>query len=258
MTDDKTLFVTGAAAGIGREAAKLFHARGYAVGLYDVDVASLERLAAELGSRCSYAALDVTQPEAFATAAATFHERFGRFDVLLNNAGVLTMGRFADVSLEAHRRTIDVNVNGVINGMFAALPHLRATARAHGAARIINMASASTIYGTPDHSTYSASKAAVRALTEALAIELAAERIRVCDVLPSYVDTAMVTAQAQPSALVAKMGIAHTAQEVAELIWQAASSNDVHVFGNRSLAVSDRVARLLPGLTRAALKRMRR
>lgn len=257
MMNDKTLFVTGAAAGIGREAARLFHARGYAVGLYDVDVANVERLAAELGARCTYGALDVTDASAFASAAAAFHERFGRFDVLLNNAGVLTMGPFADLPLEAHRRTIDVNVNGVIHGMAAALPHLRVTARAHGEARIINMASASTIYGTPDHSTYSASKAAVRALTEALSFELASDGIRVCDVLPSYVDTAMVTAQATPSMLVAKMGIAHTAHEVAELIWHATTSNEVHVFGNRALAASDRVARLLPGLTRRAIKRMR-
>ena len=143
---------------------------------------------------------------------------------------------------------------GVINGVAAALPHLRATAAAHGRAHIINMCSASAIHGSPDHSSYSASKFAVRGLTEALSIELEADSIVVCDVLPAFVDTAMVTGQENQSVLVEKMGIVHTAADVAELIWSAASGNRVHWFGNRSLGIGDRLARLFPGAARRVLR----
>jgi NAD(P)-dependent dehydrogenase (short-subunit alcohol dehydrogenase family) len=256
MDPQKTIFITGAAAGIGREAARLFHSRGYAVGLYDVDLAGAEALAAELGSRCMAGKLDVTDAKAFGDALGAFVARFERLDVLLNNAGVLKMGRFEEVPLEMHRRTIDVNVYGVVVGIAAALPHLRATAARHGEARIVNMCSASAIYGVPDHSTYSASKFAVRALTESLNLEFERDRIFVSDVLPSYVNTGMVTNQATPSKIVSRMGIAHQPGQIAELIWESASGDRVHRFGNVGLAVTDRVARLLPGLTRSLTKLM--
>jgi NADP-dependent 3-hydroxy acid dehydrogenase YdfG len=114
MDPRRTLFITGAAAGIGRETARLFHSRGFGVGLYDIDRSGVEALAGELGSRALTGTLDVTDAAAFAEACSDFQSHFGRFDVLLNNAGVLRMGRFEEVPLEMHRRTIDVNVNGVI------------------------------------------------------------------------------------------------------------------------------------------------
>jgi NAD(P)-dependent dehydrogenase (short-subunit alcohol dehydrogenase family) len=257
MDQRRTLFITGAAAGIGRETARLFHSRGYAVGLYDVDRAGVEALARELGPRAIAAELDVTNAGTLAEACSNFQGHFGRFDVLLNNAGVLRMGRFDEVPLEMHRRTIDVNVNGVVNGIAGALPHLRSTARMHGRARIINMCSASAVYGTPDHSTYSASKFAVRALTEALSLEFEPYGIIVSDILPGYVDTGMVRDQTQPSAILDKIGVAHTPDQIAELIWRAASDDKVHRFGNFGLAVSDRFARMLPGVTRRVMERLR-
>ena len=257
MDQKRTLFITGAAAGIGRETARLFHSRGYGVGLYDVDRAGVEALARELGQRAIAAELDVTNAAALADACSSFQGHFGRFDVLLNNAGVLKMGRFDEVPLEMHRRTIDVNVNGVINGIAGALPHLRATARIHGRTRIINMCSASAVYGTPDHSTYSASKFAVRALTEALSLEFEPYGVIVSDILPGYVDTGMVRDQTQPSTILDKIGVAHTPEQIAELIWQAASDDKVHRFGNFGLAVTDRFARMLPGVTRRVMERLR-
>jgi NAD(P)-dependent dehydrogenase (short-subunit alcohol dehydrogenase family) len=257
MDPKRTLFITGAAAGIGRETARLFHSRGFGVGLYDIDRSGVEALAGELGARALTGTLDVTDAAAFAEACSDFQSHFGRFDVLLNNAGVLRMGRFDDVPLEMHRRTIDVNVNGVINGIAAALPHLRATARQHGKAHVINMCSASAIYGTPDHSTYSASKFAVRALTEALSLEFSSYGIVVSDVLPGYVDTGMVRDQAQPSAILDKIGVAHAPDQIAELIWKAASGDKVHRFGNIGLAFTDRFARMLPGITRRVMDRLR-
>jgi NAD(P)-dependent dehydrogenase (short-subunit alcohol dehydrogenase family) len=256
MAQHKSIFITGAAAGIGRETARLFHRNGYVVGAYDVDRAGAEALAAELGPRAEAGVLDVTDAKAFAAAVSAFAGRAGRLDILFNNAGILRMGRFEDVPLEMHHRTIDVNVNGVVNGVAAALPHLRVTARAFGEARIINMCSASSIYGVPDHSTYSASKFAVRALTESLSLELAADRIIVSDILPGYVDTGLVRDQAQPSAVFTKVGIAHSPQQIAELVLAAASGDRLHSFGNRGLAVTDRLARAFPWVTRRVMKRI--
>jgi len=246
MGAEKSIFITGAAAGIGKAAAELFHERGYAVGLYDVDQAGVDALAAQLGSRALPGKLDVTDADAVAAAIDGFHDQFGRLDVLLNNAGILRMGRFADVPLATHRATIDVNVGGVINGVAAALPHLRSTAAEHGRAHIITMCSASALHGTPDHSTYSASKFAVRGLTEALRIELSPDNIVVSSVLPSFVDTEMVTKQASPSSLIEAMGVSHTPLEIAALIFAAANGDRLHWFGNTSLAIGDRLARLFP------------
>jgi len=257
MDQTRTIFITGAAGGIGRETARLFHSRGYGIGLFDVDRAGVDALARELGPRTQAGELDVTDAAAFSAACTNFQGHFGRFDVLLNNAGILRMGRFDQVPLEVHRRTIDVNVNGVINGIAASLPHLRTTARIHGQARIINLCSASAIYGTPDHSSYSASKFAVRALTEALSLEFAPDKIIVSDILPGYVDTNMVRDQAQPSTILDRIGVAHSADQVAELIWRAASDDNVHRFGNLGLAVTDRFARMFPGVTRRVIKRLR-
>ena len=143
----------------------------------------------------------------------------------------------------------------VINGVAAALPHLKTTAAAHGQAHIISMCSASAIYGTPEHSTYSASKFAVRGLTEALNIELQREGIVVCDVLPSYVDTGMLSQQEQPSHLLTTGGLSHTPNDVAEMIWSAASSRRLHWFGNRALGMGDRLSRVFPGAFRWAFRR---
>ncbi len=225
------------------------------MGLYDVNGPGVEALAAELGSRCFAAELDVTDADAFAEAADSFQNHFGRFDVILNNAGVLQMGRFEQVPLKMHTRTLDVNIGGVVNGVAAALPHLRANAGAHGRAHIINMCSASSLYGTPDHSTYSASKFAVRGLTEALNLEFESQGIVVCDVLPAYVDTEMISEQEDTSQLVESMGLEHTPAEVAELIWAAASGEKLHWFGNRQLSISDRLTRLFPTAARAVFRR---
>ncbi len=90
----------------------------------------------------------------------------GRLDVLFNSAGVLRMGHFEDLSAEQHRFTLDVNVAGTLQMFLAALPYLKKARRP----RVINMSSASALYGVPHLASYSASKFAVRGLTEALGI----------------------------------------------------------------------------------------
>lgn len=185
MTSPSVL-VTGAAAGIGRATALLFARNGYRVGAYDVDEAGLASVAAEHDGIVT-GILDVTDPEAWETALAAFCTD-GRLDILVNNAGLLSSGPFEDIPLARHRQLVAVNVDGVVNGCYRAFGYLRATP----GAQVVNMCSASAIYGQPELATYSATKFAVRGLTEALELEWARHDIRVLALWPMFVDTGMV------------------------------------------------------------------
>ena len=113
--------------------------------------------AAELGENplaLSGDVLDVTDAEAFAQALHHFAGHHGRLDVLLNNAGILSVGDFESIDTVRHALIVDINLKGVINGCHAALPWLRHTPDS----RVINLASASAIYGTPGYASYSATK----------------------------------------------------------------------------------------------------
>ncbi|MDP9821916.1 SDR family oxidoreductase [Nocardioides massiliensis] len=207
----KTMMVTGAAAGIGRAIARRFAQAGYRVGAYDVDTAGLATLADELGDRVVIGELDVRDAAGWQASLADLTKASdGALHVLVNNAGILRSGAFTDIALEDQRAIVDVNVTGVLNGCHTAYPFLRAADGAH----VVNLASASAIYGQPDLATYSASKFAVRGLTEALDLEWADDRISVTALWPLFVDTAMVTGM--DTGATRSLGIRLTAEDVAE------------------------------------------
>jgi NAD(P)-dependent dehydrogenase (short-subunit alcohol dehydrogenase family) len=246
----RNIFITGAASGIGRLTALRFAREGWRIGAFDIDTAGLDTLQAELGEdSCLIARLDVTDRDAFAAAIDRFGAwSGGSMDVLFNNAGILQQGRFEAIPLDSHLRTIDVNVRGVVIGTYLALPLLKATPDAC----ILSMCSASAVYGTPDHSVYSATKFAVRALTEALSLELAAAGIRVVDLMPSFVATPMVLDQTNPSPMVARMGIAHQPEEIAEWAWRAVHGRRIHWMALQ-LRLTDILASMFPGIVRFAM-----
>lgn len=214
----RSIFITGAAAGIGSESALLFARNGYRVGAYDVDVAGLDALKAEIegfGGSVVTGELDVRDPARWAEQLADFTGTSGRLDILVNNAGVLASGRFEDTSLAAHRRMVDINVVGTINGTHAAFPYLRDT---HGA-RVVNLCSASAIYGQPELATYGATKFAIRGLTEALDLEWSVHDIRVIALWPLFVQTSMVVGM--DTGATRSLGIKLTARDVADELWSA-------------------------------------
>jgi NAD(P)-dependent dehydrogenase (short-subunit alcohol dehydrogenase family) len=252
------IFITGAAAGIGRATAKLFASRGWFVGAYDMNVAGLESLAAEIGAgNCITGKLDVTDAAAFSAALGRCFEAAGRrLDVLFNCAGILSVGHFEDIPLSRHHQIVDINLKGVLNGFHCALPFLKQTR----GARVISMASASAIYGSPAYASYSASKFAVRGLTEAMNIEWARHGITVMDVWPIFVNTAMVTEIEQPESL-KKMGVHLQASDVASVIWRAAHRPHwlprVHWFVGRETWFLWLATRLIPvWLMRVITKRI--
>lgn len=216
----RSIFITGAAAGIGRAVAQRFARAGWFVGLYDVDEAAVQALALSLGPRrCHAGRLDVSCSDAWAPQLEAFwHEAGERMDVLFNNAGVAATGPFEATELSRHHRLIDINLKGVLNGCHAALPWLLRTR----GARVINMCSASALYGQPLLSSYSATKAAVRSLTESLDIEWQRHGVRVVDVLPLFVNTAMVADEVSKMKTVQTLGVRLSADDVAGTVWRLA------------------------------------
>ena len=251
----KSIFITGAAAGIGRATAQRFAAAGWRVGLYDINFAGVSALAGEIGAAAVAGRLDVTDAEAFAAALADFAAGAGgRIDVLFNNAGVLATGDFEAVPLARCHQLIDINAKGVVNGCHAALPYLKA---AQG--RVINMASASSLYGTPAFAVYSASKFFVRGLTEALNIEWARYGVYVCDVSPLFVDTPMVAAMTDKPRSVSALGVRLSASDIAAVVYRAATCSrwcgPVHWLPGVQTRLLALLNRLLPSrLARASSK----
>lgn len=216
----RSIFITGAAAGIGRAVAERFAKAGWFVGLFDVDEAAVRALCDQLGAQRAVAGrLDVADPAQWGPALATFMQAAGRLDVLFNNAGIAVTAPFEEAAIERHHRVIDINLKGVLNGCYSALPFLRQTP----GARVINMCSASALFGQPMLSTYSATKAAVRSLTEALDIEWQKHDIRVMDVLPLFVNTAMVRDEVAKMKTVQTLGVHLTADDVAQTVWRLAA-----------------------------------
>ncbi|WP_111655727.1 SDR family oxidoreductase [Isoalcanivorax indicus] len=218
-----TILITGAASGIGAATARLFHQRGWQVGLLDISADALATLASELGNAW-HQPLDVRDAEAAQQAVNDFAHSAGGLRVLFNCAGVLQVGHFEDISAAAHARIIGINVQGVINMTLAALPWLQGAREP----LVINMSSASALYGVPHLASYSASKFAVRGLTEALDIEWRRHGIRVCDLMPPFVNTPMVRDQPFRAPVVDRLGVHLSAEDIAEAAWKALKKPAVH------------------------------
>jgi NAD(P)-dependent dehydrogenase (short-subunit alcohol dehydrogenase family) len=259
MSGRKSIFITGAASGIGLAAAKLFSERGWFVGLADVNASGLAAAEAAIPSeqRIS-AAFDVRDPAAWNEAIAAFCERAdGRIDVLFNNAGIGRHGWFEDVAQEEAALEIDVNLKGVVNGVYAALPALKA---ARG--RIINTASAAGLYGAPRLAVYSATKFAVRGLSEALDIEFERHGVRCVCLMPWFVETAILDAptaktnrRLRDDAASSKI---YPVEVAAEGVWKAAHTDDLYVLVGKEAKGLRFAARFMPGLVRKRLRRAQR
>lgn len=221
-----TIFITGAASGIGLETARLFSRKGWFVGITDIDGKGLAALAEEIGQdRCFAAVVDVTRPESVREAFDGFAGRTGgKLDVLFNNAGIARMGPFDEISLEAQLKIVDTNLKGVITVTYTALPLLKDTP----GSRIISMASSSAVYGIPELAVYSATKHAICGLTEALDLELERYKIAVSDILAPYVRTPLVTGAERQAYSVRKTGVNLVPEQVAALVWKAAHRHKLH------------------------------
>lgn len=214
--DKKSVFITGAAAGIGRATALTFARKGFIVGGFDIDEVGLKSLADEIdqiGAEAIVGHLDVTDPDEMARRVGEFASAAGgRLDVMINNAGILRAGRFEEMDIGGHLKEIDINTKGVVNGLYAAFPYLRSTPNAV----VVNLASASAIYGQPELANYSATKFFVRGITEALDLEWNRYGVRVIAMWPLYVQTGML--DNVKTGTTESLGIRLTAQDIADAI----------------------------------------
>ncbi len=248
----KTIFITGAASGIGKETALLFAKRGWYVGLFDLNTAVLKAMEQEIGAgQCCWRRLDVTDQKEYKDALALFVSKTGgKIDALFNCAGIMVMGSFEKLSLEDHLRTYDVNVKGVVMGTYLSLPYLKRAEKAH----IVSMGSASAMYGVPELSTYSSSKFAVKGFTEALNIELESAGIVVTDLMPSYVNTPMISSQEKKISSLRVLGASTTPAEIAETVWKAVHGKKIHWLPTFKIKVIHFLTKIAPFLERPVMK----
>lgn len=187
----KTIVITGGASGIGLATAKHLAAHGWKVALIDLDQKSLEAAQARIPSSLVITVqADVADEMSLRNALQQVVDKSGGFQAIFNNAGVLISGTFQDCALSGHHKTIDINSRGVVNGCYLALPHLL---KSGGVKHVINMSSASSSYGVPRLATYSASKAFVTNLTQALSLEWESHDISVSCIQVGFVNTPMTS-----------------------------------------------------------------
>ena len=192
----RTVFITGAARGIGAAAAARLHAKGANVALVGLEPERLEENAARLGDRAAWFEVDVTDLDALERAVGATVERFGGVDVGIANAGIAYTGALATAPVAQVERTLAVNLLGVWRTDRALI---REIAKRRG--YLLNVSSLSAIAHAPLMGPYTAAKAGVEALTDALRMEMAPGGTRVGCAYFGFIDTDLVRASfAQPSA----------------------------------------------------------
>jgi len=183
----KVVLITGASSGIGEATARLLAARGATVVLGARRVERLEQLAASItrtGGVAACRALDVTRREDTQAFVDFAEQRFGRVDVIINNAGVMPLSRLDALKVDEWDRMIDVNIRGVLHGVAAALPLMQR----QRSGQFINIASIGAYAVSPTAAVYCATKYAVRAITEGLRQEVGGD-IRVTLVSPGVTES---------------------------------------------------------------------
>lgn len=222
----KSIFITGAASGMGRETARLFAGEGWFVGAYDVNAAGLDALREELGAdNCITGVLDVVDRDAYRAVLDTFAKATGgKLDLLFNNAGIGRGGPFVDMDWADVMAVVNINFIGVLNGIHLAAPLLKATP----GSLCFSTSSSSAIYGIANIAVYSATKHAVKGLTEALAVELKPFGVRVADTLPGLIDTPILPPEAGQNAPKEGMWRLIPPIEVAKAVWGAYHTDKIH------------------------------
>ena len=188
--DGKVAIVTGGASGIGAATVRMLAAEGAAVVVADVDRELGEALVKDLGGKAAFAHHDVRDEEAWVRLIADTEGRYGKLDVLVNNAGIIVVANVEETTVEQWRRIHAVNAEGVFLGCKHAIPAMRRA----GGGSIVNVSSLAALRGTPIYAAYSSSKGAVRSLTKTVALHCRqrGDAIRCNSIHPGGVETPLM------------------------------------------------------------------
>lgn len=231
----KNVLITGGSGGIGSAVARLFAKNGYRVGVvYNSSAVAAEKLCDEIkatGAECEIFKCDISSREEVEKLFCNFHEKLGKVDVLINNAGIAQQKLFVDITLEDWNRIFDINVTGVFNMCQCALGDMIEAK----CGSIVNVSSMWGITGASCEAHYSATKAAVISLTKSLAKEYGPSNIRVNCVAPGVIDTKMnahldndAMAELKEETTLGRIG---TPEEAAEAIYFMASEKASFITG---------------------------
>lgn len=247
----KSIFISGGAAGIGRQVAIKFHNAGWIVGAYDINEEALAELNKEYPN-IHTGRLDVTNYEDWEKALEDFTSHTGgTLDVLDNNAGIIADGDISEQTPGQIAAQSNINCTGLVFGARAALPYLERTPGSH----VVNMSSASAIYGQPHIAPYSASKFYVLGMTQALDLEWRKKGIRVVALMPLWAKTKLADVKA---ASTRRLGVNISPEDVAETVWKAVHPKNFierqrHFY---SVSTTDLVFRYMARLSPAFLTRI--
>ena len=239
--EGKVALVTGAASGMGRADARLLAAEGASVVVADMNETDGKAVADAIGERAVFMRLDVTDEDNWKSVIAATVERFGRLDILINNAGIIALGSIVDTTLESWRLVNAVNSDGVFLGCKHAIPAMAKS----GGGSIVNMSSVAAIHGQSFVAAYTASKGAVRALTKNIAMYCKEQKngIRCNSIHPDGVKTPMVVKVAMGKDVatqadidaIGKFGNMCEPEDIANLVLYLASDESRFVNGAEML-----------------------
>lgn len=247
----KRIFVTGGASGFGRALAERWAREGYRVCIGDIhDERGKETLASlrTLGAISHFLRCDVTQESDLESARQWLEESWGGVDIVVNNAGVAIGGSITDISIDDWRWIVDINLLGVVRGCKVFTP----TFQKQGGGRFVNVSSMAGLIHPPMMSAYNATKAAVVALSETLAVELARDKITVSVVCPSFFRTNLTETMRAGSPDIA--AVTHKlvnkakrgADEIADLTFKGVQRGDFHILTHADGRAAWMLKRLAP------------
>ena len=232
--EGRAVIVTGGASGIGAATARRLATEGARILVADIDEAGAQRVASDLGDAASFRRVDVAERTQVEELVAAAVERFGRLDILFNNAGVGSLGETPDIDPDQWHRIIAVDLHSVFYACRAAIPHFRSS----GGGVIVNTASISGIAADYGFAAYNAAKGALVNYTRTLAIDHARENIRVNAVCPGLIDTAATRVLLDQPSIAEDyleripMGRVGTAEDVAGAVAFLASDDARYVTGH--------------------------
>jgi NAD(P)-dependent dehydrogenase (short-subunit alcohol dehydrogenase family) len=223
----KVYLITGAASGIGAATAKLAASLGHKVVIADINDEAAKAVAAAAGVNAVPLHLDICSSDQWEAALDEAWTRFGRLDVLVNNAAVVHTGYARDVDLKKHAHTVATNFMGPLTGMLAALPRFRR----QGSGHLVTICSMTAYLPFPGIASYAAAKHALRAFHHAVALEERDGPTAFTIIHPTSTETPMLDKEAEDDAMsLAFAGPSMTAEQVAETIMKAIKSKTVEVF----------------------------